>query len=84
MLTYRAAWSRDGAPAEFRKFAAMAKSYAARTARLHSGEAVQIFGMLGASCDEPLERIYRDAKLTEIFEGTSELQKVILKEELGV
>ncbi|HNN64472.1 MAG TPA: acyl-CoA dehydrogenase family protein [Candidatus Obscuribacter sp.] len=84
LLTYRAAWSRDGAPAEFRKFAAMAKSYAARTARLHSGEAVQIFGMLGASCDEPLERIYRDAKLTEIFEGTSELQKVILKEELGV
>lgn len=84
LLTYRAAWAHEGDTKEFHKFAAMAKYFAAKTARVHSGEAVQIFGMLGASCQEPLERIYRDAKLTEIFEGTSELQKVIIKEELGV
>lgn len=84
LLTYRAAWSHDEEPADFRKFAAMAKMFAAKTARFHSGEAVQIFGMLGASPDSPVERLYRDGKLTEIFEGTSELQKVVLKEELGV
>jgi alkylation response protein AidB-like acyl-CoA dehydrogenase len=40
--------------------------------------------MLGASSESPIERIYRDAKLTELFEGTSDLQKVIIKEKLGV
>lgn len=84
LLTYRAAWSLAGAPEDFRKFAAMAKLFASRVARFHSSEAVQIFGMLGASPDSPVERIYRDSKLTEIFEGTSEIQKVILKDELGV
>jgi butyryl-CoA dehydrogenase len=84
LLTYRAAWSHDDQPSDFRKFAAMAKLFAAKTARFHSGEAVQIFGMLGASPDSPVERLYRDGKLTEIFEGTSEMQKVVLKEELGV
>jgi len=84
LLTYRAAWSHDEEPGDFRKFAAMAKLFATKVARVHSGEAVQIFGMLGASPDSPVERLYRDGKLTEIFEGTSELQKVVLKEELGV
>ncbi len=84
LLTYRAAWSHDEEPGDFRKFAAMAKLFASKVARVHSGEAVQIFGMLGASPDSPVERLYRDGKLTEIFEGTSELQKVVLKEELGV
>ena len=84
LLTYRAAWSHDEEPADFRKFAAMAKLFATKVARVHSGEAVQIFGMLGASPDSPVERLFRDGKLTEVFEGTSELQKVVLKEELGV
>jgi alkylation response protein AidB-like acyl-CoA dehydrogenase len=84
LMTYRAAWSQKGAPHEFRKFAAMAKAFAARVARFHSGEAVQIFGMLGASVDSPVERLYRDAKLTELFEGTTDYQKVIVQDELGV
>lgn len=84
LLTYRAAWSQENEPESFRKFAAMAKYFAAKTARFHSGEAVQIFGVLGASLDSPVERLYRDSKLTEIFEGTSEMQKVVIKEELGV
>jgi acyl-CoA dehydrogenase len=62
----------------------MAKFFAAKAARYHSGEAVQIFGVLGASTESPVERLYRDSKLTEIFEGTSEIQKVVIKEELGV
>jgi len=84
LLTYRAAWSHGEEPGDFRKFAAMAKLFATKVARVHSGEAVQIFGMLGASPDSPVERLFRDGKLTEVFEGTSELQKVVLKEELGV
>lgn len=84
LLTYRAAWSQTAEADKFAQFAAMAKLFASRVARFHSGEAVQIFGMLGASSETPIERIYRDAKLTELFEGTSDLQKVIIKENLGV
>ncbi|MBK7746525.1 MAG: Acyl-CoA dehydrogenase family protein [Cyanobacteriota bacterium erpe_2018_sw_39hr_WHONDRS-SW48-000098_B_bin.30] len=84
LLTYRAAWAQAAEADKFAQFAAMAKLFASRVARFHSGEAVQIFGMLGASSESPIERIYRDAKLTELFEGTSDLQKVIIKEKLGV
>lgn len=84
LLTYRAAWAHAEDADKFAQFAAMAKLFASRVARFHSGEAVQIFGMLGASSESPIERIYRDAKLTELFEGTSDLQKVIIKEKLGV
>lgn len=83
MLTYRAAWSKEGDPATFRKNAAMCKYYAARTARVHSSEAVQICGALGVSDEAPLEKIYRDAKVMEICEGTSEIQKNIIARELG-
>ncbi len=82
-LTYRAAWSKDLAQDEFCKFAAMAKYNAARAARLHSGEAVQIFGALGLSDEETLEKMYRDAKMMEICEGTSEIQKNIIAHEVG-
>lgn len=84
LLTYRAAWSKDEAPEEFSKDAAMCKFYAAKTARVHSAEAVQIFGSLGVSDDEPIEKLYRDAKVTEIAEGTSEIQKNIIAKEVGV
>ncbi len=84
LLTYRAAWSRDEEPAKFHQYSAMAKMFATKVARYHSGEALQIFGMLGASTEIDVERLYRDAKLTEVFEGASEYQKVIIKEELGV
>lgn len=84
LLTYRAGWSKDEAPEEFRKNAAMCKFYAAKTARVHSAEAVQIFGALGVSDDEPIEKMYRDAKVMEIAEGTSEIQKNIIAKEVGV
>jgi butyryl-CoA dehydrogenase len=84
MLVYRAAWSKDEDPASFRKEAAMCKWYATRAARTHSSEAVQILGAYGLSADSPVEHIYRDAKFLEIAEGTSEYQKVILADQLGV
>ncbi len=83
LLTYRAGWAKDGAPEEFRKFAAMCKFFAARAARIHSSETVQIFGALGLSDDEPIEKMYRDAKAMEIAEGTSEIQKNVVAQQVG-
>ncbi|HEY9678226.1 MAG TPA: acyl-CoA dehydrogenase family protein [Drouetiella sp.] len=84
LLTYRAAWSKDGKPEEFAKDAAMSKYYAAKVARVHSAEAVQIMGALGIMADNPTERAYRDSKVLEIAEGTSEAQKLLLVKELGI
>lgn len=83
MLIYRAAWSKDEATDEFVKFAAMCKLFAARAARLHSGEAAQIYGTFGISTDEPLEKLYRDAKVIEVLEGTQEIQKNIVASKVG-
>ena len=84
LMTYRAAWSKDEDPGQFRRNAAMCKWFATRAARFHSGEAVQILGASGVSSESPLERFYRDAKVMEICQGTSELQKLMLVEELGI
>ncbi|MBX9696233.1 MAG: acyl-CoA dehydrogenase family protein [Cyanobacteria bacterium] len=84
LLTYRAAWSKDNAPAEFSKFASMCKLQAAKAARVHSQEAVQIYGALGVEAGTETEKMYRDSKLLEILEGTSEIQKNIIAEEVGV
>lgn len=84
MLVYRAACSKDEDVESFRKDASMAKWYAAKTARVHTGEAVQIFGVYGLYEDSMTERFYRDAKVMDLCEGTSEYQKVLIAEELGV
>jgi len=83
LLTYRAAWSKDDAKDEFFKFAAMCKLFAARVARLYSGEAAQIYGTLGISEEEPMEKLYRDAKVIEVLEGTQEIQKNIVASQVG-
>ncbi|HLS09961.1 acyl-CoA dehydrogenase [Lentibacillus sp.] len=71
-----------GAPSS--KEASMAKMYASKTARKAAIEAVQIFGGYGYTEDYPVERFFRDAKVTEIYEGTNEIQhKVIAKNLLG-
>lgn len=84
LLTYRAAWSQEGCPEEFSKHAAMCKLFSSKVARFHSGEAIQVMGTRGISEESPLERFYRDAKLMEICQGTSEIQKVIIADELKV
>lgn len=84
LQTYRAAWSHDERPENFRRFSAMAKLFASKVAKVHSGEAMQVLGTFGISADSALERFYRDAKMTEICLGTSEAQKLVLVDELGI
>ncbi|QHS23594.1 acyl-CoA dehydrogenase [Virgibacillus sp. MSP4-1] len=83
-LTYYAASLQSkGAPCG--KEASMAKMYASKTARQAAIEAVQILGGYGYTKDYPAERLFRDAKVTEIYEGTNEIQhKVISKHLLGI
>jgi len=77
LLTYRAAWLKDH-NMPFMKEAAMAKVYAAETSRLATNNAVQIHGGYGYCRDYPVERYLRDAKITEIYEGTSEMQRMTI------
>ncbi len=79
---YRAAWLKDqGLP--FTRESAMAKLFASETAVKAALEAIQIFGGYGYMKDYPVERYLRDAKLTEIGEGTSEIQRLVISRQLG-
>jgi alkylation response protein AidB-like acyl-CoA dehydrogenase len=81
LLTLRAAWLKDqGRPAAHA--AAMAKLFASETAMKAATQAVQIHGGAGYISEFPVERIFRDAKLTEIGEGTSEIQRLVIAREL--
>jgi len=82
LAVYRAAWLKDqGLP--FSKESSMAKLYAAETAVKAALEAIQIFGGYGYMKDYPVERYLRDAKLMEIGEGTSEIQRLVIARQLG-
>jgi short/branched chain acyl-CoA dehydrogenase len=82
-LTYKAAWLRDlGRP--FKQAAAMAKLYATEAAVTATREATQIFGGYGYIDETPVSRFYRDAKILEIGEGTSEIQRLVLSRGLGL
>ena len=77
LLTYRAAWLRDrGEP--HAEAGAKAKLFASGVARRQTGEALQILGGYGFTTEFPVERYYRDAKVTEIYEGTSEIQRLVI------
>jgi acyl-CoA dehydrogenase len=80
-LTYKAAWNVDEGE-EITKLASMAKEYASRIAVDVADEAVQIHGGAGYVNDFDVERFYRDAKITQIYEGTTEIQKNIIAREL--
>ncbi len=80
-LTYKAAWNVDQGN-DITKLASMAKEYASRVAVDVANEAVQIHGGAGYVNDFPVERFYRDAKITQIYEGTTEIQKNIIAREL--
>ena len=77
LLTLRAAWLKD-AKQPFGKEAAMAKLYASDIANRAAREAIQIFGGNGYVTEFPVERHFRDAKITEIYEGTSEIQRLVI------
>ena len=81
LLTLRAAWLKDrGLP--FMKEAAMAKLFASEAAMQISIKAIQVFGGYGYTKDYPVERYMRDAKITEIYEGTSEMQRMTILAQL--
>jgi alkylation response protein AidB-like acyl-CoA dehydrogenase len=88
LLTLRAAWQKgefDKGGARFGNEAAIAKLTASEAAMWITHQAVQIHGGMGYSKEMPLERYFRDAKITEIYEGTSEIQRlVIARNETGL
>jgi alkylation response protein AidB-like acyl-CoA dehydrogenase len=81
LLTYRAAWMKDQGLKAIKE-ASMAKLFASDVAMMCSREAVQILGGYGYTADYPVERFYRDAKITEIYEGTSEIQRLVISREI--
>ena len=81
LLVYRAAWLKEnGAP--HTEAGAKAKLFASEMARRQTGEAIQILGGYGYTKEFPVERYYRDAKVTEIYEGTSEIQRLVIAREI--
>jgi alkylation response protein AidB-like acyl-CoA dehydrogenase len=81
LLTYQAAMAKEGAKKTGERFtleASMAKLFASETAMFCTHSAIQIHGGLGYSKELPLERYFRDAKITEIYEGTSEIQRLVI------
>lgn len=80
-LLYRAAAAKDaGEPVT--RLASMAKLFASEAAMYVTTEAVQVFGGYGYVKEYPVERLFRDAKVTEIYEGTSEVQRTVIAREL--
>jgi alkylation response protein AidB-like acyl-CoA dehydrogenase len=88
LLIYNAAIAKEKAKASGGRYsleAAMAKLYASETAMFVTHQAVQIHGGMGYSKELPVERYFRDAKITEIYEGTSEIQRLVISRlELGL
>lgn len=81
LLTHRAAYLEDtGQP--YSQAAAMAKLFASETAMAVTVKGVQIFGGYGYTRDYPVERMLRDAKITEIYEGTSEVQRLVIASQM--
>ncbi len=80
LLTYNAALKKQRGE-KFTRDASMAKLYASETAMWVTTKALQVHGGMGYSKELPLERYFRDAKITEIYEGTSEIQRIVIARE---
>ncbi len=83
LLTYQAAFMKDTG-VNYTKAAAMAKLFTSEHAMKTTTKAVQILGGYGYTKDYPLERMMRDAKITEIYEGTSEVQRIVISANMGL
>ncbi len=81
LLCFRAAWDKDNKK-DYTQSGAMAKLYAAEMAMRNTVEAVQIHGGYGFVKEYHVERLMRDAKITQIYEGTSEIQKIVISRAL--
>jgi alkylation response protein AidB-like acyl-CoA dehydrogenase len=82
LLTYEAAWRKDQGM-DYVAAASMAKLFASETAMWTATKAIQVHGSNGYSKEYPVERFFRDAKITEIYEGTSEIQRLVISREIG-
>ncbi len=78
LLVYRAAWRKDSGAARVTREAAMAKAYATEAAQRVIDRAVQLFGGLGVTAGSVVERLYRDVRPLRIYEGATEIQKIII------
>ena len=81
LLTYSAAWRKDRG-LSYSAEGAKAKLYASEVARRQTAEAIQVLGGYGYTKEFPVERYYRDAKVTEIYEGTSEIQRLVIARDI--
>lgn len=81
-LLYRAALAYEAGEPRRRKLSSMAKLYASEAAMFITREAIQVFGGYGYSREYPVEKLFRDAKVTEIYEGTNEIHRLIVAREL--
>ncbi len=82
LLTYRAAFEKDQGQERITTEAAMAKSYATEMAQRNVDDAVQLIGGRGALADHPADRLYRAVRALRIYEGTTEIQQLIIAGEL--
>ena len=78
LLVYRAAWTRDNGAARITREAAMAKMYATEAAQRVIDHAVQLLGARGVVSGHPLERLYREIRALRIYEGTTEVQQLVI------
>ncbi len=83
LMTWRAAWLKDSAQRNTKE-AAMAKAFASDVAMKVTTNAVQVYGGYGYSQEYPVEKLMRDAKIFQIYEGTSQIQRLIISRELMV
>jgi acyl-CoA dehydrogenase len=82
LLTYRSAWKKDAKNQRVTREAAMAKMFATETAQAVIDDAVQILGGLGVMRGHPVERLYREVRALRIYEGATEVQKLIISRDL--
>lgn len=82
MLVYRAAALKDTGEKFIHREASMAKLFASRAANYIADQGVQIHGGYGYIKEYPVERYFRDARITEIYEGTSEAQQMVISRDL--
>lgn len=82
LLVYRAAWTKDGGAERITREAAMAKLYATEAAQRVIDAAVQLFGGRGVVAGHPVERLYREIRALRIYEGTSEIQQMVIAQQL--
>jgi alkylation response protein AidB-like acyl-CoA dehydrogenase len=82
MLVWRAAWAYDTGQKDFSKLSAMSKYYATDVAMKVTTDAVQVMGGEGYSKDHPLEKMMRDAKLSQIYEGTNQVNRLVVSKSI--